>query len=390
MLKLHVAIFVHFVILNAVYDCVVQSNPTNLAIKLDAKKLPTLNLTFSLLGLKPRQSDIDLCFMRTDELIGYYGFIAEEYDVETEDGYILKMFRCYSTKFAEEDRSPILLIPGMYDTSDTFCLSPPDESLAYFLAERKYDVFLYNPRGNKYSHGHRDNKRFDSSKKYGLYWAFSWFEMGYYDLPAVIEEILRITKREKVSAIGHSEGGTSLFVLLSTRPEFNSIVKLAVSMASFTFMTNIGFPLDVILLAVQLFKNFRDFEFAPNTLPQKILSLLICTIMNGAICDHGINFVLGPSYNERSNTAVSVCHYPAAGSFNQILHYSQGYVHKTFGPMMKIGQTTTRNFDLGKITAPNAFLYSNYPDKNHIDFIWSKTAYATVYPKIIELDALYT
>lgn len=64
-----------------------------------------------------------------DELIKYYGFVSEEFEVETEDGYVLKVFRCYSAKFSEVDRSPILLIPGMYDTSDTFCLSPPDEAL---------------------------------------------------------------------------------------------------------------------------------------------------------------------------------------------------------------------------------------------------------------------
>lgn len=171
------------------------------------------------------------------------------------------------------------------------------------MAQRKYDVFLYNPRGNKYSRGHRDHKRFDSSKPHGPYWAFSWYEMGFYDLPAVINEILRKTKREKISCVGHSQGGTSLFVLLSTRPEFNSKIKLAVSMASFTFMTNIGFPLNVILLGVQLFKNLRDFEIAPNTLPQRVLSLLICTKMNGAICNQGINFILGPSYNQRSNVS---------------------------------------------------------------------------------------
>lgn len=196
------------------------------------------------------------------------------------------------------------------------------------MAHRKYDVFLYNPRGNKYSRSHRDHERFDSSKPHGPYWRFSWFEMGFYDLPAVINEILRITSSKKLSCVAHSQGicryyffsdafiwqiadsidtfrlgGTSLFVLLSTRPEFNSKIKLAVSMASFTFMTNIGFPLNVILSAVQLFNNFRDFEFAPNTLPQRVLSLLICTKMNGVICDHGINFILGPSYNQRSNVS---------------------------------------------------------------------------------------
>lgn len=84
--------------------------------------------------------------------------------------------------------------------------------------------------------------------------------------------------------------------------------------------------------------------------------------------------------------------------------------------MMKIGEFTTRNFDLRNFTAPNAFFYSHndphtddedmailqrnmaynpdtyfedFPDKNHIDFIWSTSAQYDVYERIVQLDNRY-
>lgn len=56
------------------------------------------------------------------------------------------------------------------------------------LVERGYDVWLLNVRGNKYSCYHRtlDNLSYD-------YWNFSFHEMGYYDLPTSIENIVKVT-----------------------------------------------------------------------------------------------------------------------------------------------------------------------------------------------------
>lgn len=123
--------------------------------------------------------------------------------------------------------------------------------------------------------------------------------MGYYDLPAVIDKVLNITKKSQLSTVGHSQGGTSIYVLFSERPEYNKKIKFAASIASFTYMTNVGFPLNVILSSLQLFNNFRDFEFVPNNVLQKMVSLFICRLFDGVICNYAIDFILGPSSDKR-------------------------------------------------------------------------------------------
>lgn len=64
-----------------------------------------------------------------DQLIKYYGFEVDSYNVSTEDGYILSVFRCYSNEFPMNELEPILLQHGMMDSSDAFCLNPGIQSL---------------------------------------------------------------------------------------------------------------------------------------------------------------------------------------------------------------------------------------------------------------------
>ena len=43
------------------------------------------------------------------------------------------------------------------------------------------------------------------------FWAFSFDEMGKYDLPAMLERIKKVTGRKKVNYVGHSQGSVVLF-----------------------------------------------------------------------------------------------------------------------------------------------------------------------------------
>lgn len=53
------------------------------------------------------------------------------------------------------------------------------------------------------------------------FWQFSWHEIGVYDLPAMIDFVLNYTGHNRLIYVGHSQGGTSVCVLLSERPEYN-------------------------------------------------------------------------------------------------------------------------------------------------------------------------
>lgn len=66
--------------------------------------------------------------------------------------------------------------------------------------------------------------------------------MGYYDLPAKIDHILNHTGSEKLFYIGHSQGTTALWVMLSERPEYNDKVKATFAMAPIAYVSNMFSP----------------------------------------------------------------------------------------------------------------------------------------------------
>lgn len=67
---------------------------------------------------------------------------------------------------------------------------------------------------------------------------FSWHEIGYYDLPASITYIQRTTTQTQIFYVGHSQGCTAFYTMVTMRPEFNNFIKLMVAMAPPTYMAN--------------------------------------------------------------------------------------------------------------------------------------------------------
>ena len=78
------------------------------------------------------------------------------------------------------------------------------------LANRGYDVWLGNSRGNKHSRKHVKYNP-DKDKEY---WQFTFQHMAQYDLPAVLKYVNQKTN-QKMHYIGHSQGTVQMFVALS-------------------------------------------------------------------------------------------------------------------------------------------------------------------------------
>jgi predicted alpha/beta hydrolase len=106
-----------------------------------------------------------------------------------------------------------------------------DSFEAYLLSDNGYDVWLGNTRGN--DHGlHHKTLSVDSKE----FWNFCWHEIGQFDLPAMIDFVLNRTKKPKLFYAGHSQGTTSLFVLMSLRPEYNQKIMQAHLLAPAVFI----------------------------------------------------------------------------------------------------------------------------------------------------------
>ncbi len=70
----------------------------------------------------------------------------------------------------------------------------------------------------------------------------SFHEVGFYDIPASVDYILKSRNVSNMKYIGHSEGTTTLFVTLSAKPEYNKKISTAVVLAPGVYFKHINTP----------------------------------------------------------------------------------------------------------------------------------------------------
>lgn len=131
-------------------------------------------------------SDADRTF---GEICAENGFQFEEHQVVTDDGYILTVFRIpglMSEGEPDGSKPPILFQHGILDSAFCWIINYADVAPAFVAARAGYDVWLGNSRGNTFSRAHVSLDPDHNEKKF---WDFTWFDMGQYDLPAVITAI---------------------------------------------------------------------------------------------------------------------------------------------------------------------------------------------------------
>ena len=192
------------------------------------------------------------------QLIQSNDYECEVHKVLTEDGYQLTLHRIppVAKEFSNRTlafgggRGAFVLMHGLIGSASDFILPGRDKALASLLHEQGYDVWLPNARGTTHSKRHLD---MDSSMP--SFWNFTWHEMGYYDLPAVVDYVMNATGVEKVHYVAHSQGSTVFFVLLSERPEYNERFATVSLLAPVAFLGNLKSP-PMRLLA----KDYRKVE----------------------------------------------------------------------------------------------------------------------------------
>ncbi|KAJ4452217.1 hypothetical protein ANN_03735 [Periplaneta americana] len=192
-------------------------------------------------------------------MIVYDGYPQETHIVVTEDGYALTVHRIPHGRGKGNstgcDKAAVVLVHGLFGSSAYWLFTGVDSALSYMLADRGYDVWMFNARGNLYSTKYTPER--DPRTK--EFWDFSWHESGVYDLPAVIDYILEMTGKEKIFYVGHSMGNAIFYVMMSQRPEYNDKVTAMISLAPIAYMNEerTG-PLSV---SIDLFDEFGFIQF---------------------------------------------------------------------------------------------------------------------------------
>ncbi|KAI9255807.1 Alpha/Beta hydrolase protein [Phascolomyces articulosus] len=164
-----------------------------------------------------------------------WGYEPRIYDIVTDDGYILRMYRIMNKR-------PVLLGHGLFQCSGDFILNE-EKSLAFVLADQGYDVWLGNTRAaGSFDHvslSYRDPE----------YWAWGLKELGIYDWPTMIDFIREETGCHKIAYIGHSQGTSMAFVGLKLRPEIAEKLSCFVALAPAVFSGTLTKPVSSQLIS---------------------------------------------------------------------------------------------------------------------------------------------
>ncbi|XP_044267833.1 lipase member K-like isoform X3 [Tribolium madens] len=190
----------------------------------------------------------------SSEIIKRHGFPFESHQVITEDGYKLGLFRI------KNSGRPVFLQHGIACTCLSF-LSIGNNSLAFKLHNAGYDVWLGNFRGTIYSNKHNNSKISEEN-----YWDFSFYEMGIYDVTAMIEFVSKtVENKQKIIYIGHSMGTTASFVYAITRKNHSERnLDALISLAPVVYLKHAYFPISNFVSLAQPIQAIASFFHIHN------------------------------------------------------------------------------------------------------------------------------
>ncbi|KAK7113543.1 gastric triacylglycerol lipase-like [Littorina saxatilis] len=363
-------------------------------------------------------------YMDSTQLITSKGYPCENHYITTKDGFILNMQRIpHGLKPNPKpgaEKPVIILQHGLESSSSNWLDNLVNESLAYLLADGGADVWLGNVRGNMYSKNHTTLKPNQEE-----FWAWSWDEMAAYDLPAMIDHVVRTTGVKQVHYLGHSQGTAMGFAGFSSNHTLAAMVKRFYALAPVTKVRNITSPVRLLApfanelaLAFALLGRY-DFLSHNNEI-MDFLARDVCSDISDILCEN-VLFVLGGfdrTHLNESRVPVYVAHNPGGTSVQNILHFAQGVNVDAFqkfdygsadANMAHYKQPTPPQYNLENFHVPvvtytggkdrladstdvawllpqiKSSLLANHhiPSWEHLDFIWAYDAPKYCYDDIL-------
>jgi len=360
--------------------------------------------------------------MTTCQLVKHLGYPCEEYEVVTEDNYILGVHRIPHGKGQKTGPRPVAFLQhGLLDCSSTWVANLANESLGTVLADAGYDVWLGNVRGNTYSKRHTKM----DPKNDKAYWAFSWDEMARYDLPAMINYALLISGQSQLYYIGHSQGTMIGFARFSEDQELAKKVKYFIALGPVSTIGEIKSP---IRLLAPFSKDIKFLyyalggsgEFLPSSPLMRWLATTVCRKPIGVACENILFLAAGFDCIDLNVTRIPVyvSHLPAGTSVQNVVHYAQQVVSKKFqaydygekGNLKHYNQKTPHEYHPENLRIPLALYWGGkdwladpkdvellirklrhidhnvyLPSVDHLDFVWGLASDRLIYQDILRL-----
>ncbi|EDS31959.1 lipase 1 [Culex quinquefasciatus] len=356
------------------------------------------------------------------QLVRKYGYPVEKHQVRTEDGYLLGMFRIPGGRNGTvPGRRPILMMHSWFSSCADWVVIGPGNALGYLLADRGYDIWMGNVRGNRYSRRHERLR-----VKSRAFWDFSLDEIGYYDVPAMINYVLNRTNARKLHYVGFSQGTIVGLIALTSRPQYNEkIVQLQeLSPAIYVYRNPSVIMRTLAFMAKSLAEGytlFGSFELMSHWTGQYEFYRMLCPSPKQLICRMLIYEVSGENAKQLDAKMLRIFlgHAPAGSSVKQFLHYAQLINDGVFrrydyeddrANVAAYGSKQVPRYNLSHVTAPVRTYYgrndhvvnfrnvkrlerelpnvvSSYlvPDERfgHADFILNKNVKKVVYDEVM-------
>lgn len=355
------------------------------------------------------------------------GFIGESYIIRLSDGHPLAVYRIINPLASPEklNKYPVVIHHGlagdsaqMISNSDFAWPRVPlldqptvvergDECIAFMMANNNYDVWLLDARGSNLNNR---NITDDFGSKSEMFFNYSLDEQGLEDLPAQIDFVLAQTQTDKIIYLGYSQSTTFIFSLLAERPMYERKIAALIALAPVCYLAN----LQGVALAAMVPFVLTPSQVNGNFLPQPVADTFgvaierFCSfrLTSDYVCPMFAK-ALGGTSEVRSGDANYFENIFKSTSIKSIKHFTQLYSSRKFqkfdyGPsenMLRYGQPTPPEYDLGRIKLPTIIIFrggqdflSNVPDQmtflsklgvrpyadiilpkyNHLDFIISK------------------
>ncbi|GAB1302335.1 Lipase member K [Apodemus speciosus] len=301
--------------------------------------------------------------MNVSEIISYWDYIYEEYEVVTQDGYILPVYRIPQGKNESSNlgnitlpKPVVYLQHGWTLSASIWLVNPPSSSLGFLLADAGFDVWLGNSRGNTYA---RKHARLDPDSK--EFWAFRAFG-AFSTNPHLAQKIKKLFLLGPVATVKYISG----------------LVRTIAYMGKTT--TKILFGEKDIFSSSDA-KYFVEFLCQRKTI--------------GSVCNNLLTLLFGynPQNLNESRFDVYAGQAPAGTSVQTMLHYSQ-----PTPPLYKVKDMKVptamwsggRDFladpiDVEKLkpNISNLIYHKKIADYSHLDFVIGLDAPKKVFNEIV-------